>query len=173
MEKYNKEECLALLRSSADWQYYRASLILNSGLLALGLLFLLVFLLTGKPLREHPDIWAAIALLTLPALIGVLYDWYRLRTLLNRWDQYVYARATVGREEATLDWRYPATSLEVMSRGGMGLGMAMPTRSIFHQRYAFGALDWPLVSEYANCHVIAAFDQKANRAIILQRDYRK
>ena len=73
MEKYNKEECLALLRSSADWQYYRASLILNSGLLALGLLFFLVFLLTGKPLREHPDIWSAIALLTLPALIGVLF----------------------------------------------------------------------------------------------------
>lgn len=169
MEKtYNKDECLALLRNSADWRYYRASLIFSCGLLALGIVFFGLGLLVQD---ETPLV--AWALMPAAFLAMALYDAWRLRQLLSRWDQYVYARATVGREEATLDWRYPATSLEVMSRGGMGLGMAMPTRNIFHQRYAFGVLDWPLVSEYANCHVIAAFDQKANRAIILQRDYRK
>ena len=59
-----------------------------------------------------------------------------------------------------------------MSRGGAELGFSMRTRSLFYQKHAFAVLDWPLVSEYANCQVIAAFDQKKERAIILQRDYR-
>lgn len=172
-KKYSKDECLTMLRNSADWRYYRASLVVSCGLFGLGLLLVLLFLLTGTSWQEDPLLWAAMAVTTVPAMIGALHDWYRLRDLLGRWDQYVYAHATVGREEATLDWRYSATALEVMSRGGMAQSLAMPTRNIFHQRYVLAVLDWPLVSEYANCHVIAAFDQKANRAIILQRDYRK
>ena len=167
-KKYSKDECLALLRNSADWRYYRASLIFSCGLLALGI----VFFGLGLPVQDETPL-VAWALMPAAFLAMALYDAWRLRQLLSRWDQYVYAHATVGREEATLDWRYSATALEVMSRGGMAQSLAMPTRNIFHQRYAFGVLDWPLVSEYANCHVIAAFDQKANRAIILQRDYRK
>lgn len=176
MRESNKEEYLSMLRRSADWQHYRASLILSCVLLGFGLLFLLfvwVFLADVAVWWESAEAWGASALLVVPSAVSAVYDWYRLRDLLQRWDQYVYARATVGREHATLDWRYPATSLEVMSRGGAEPGMSMPTRNIFHQREAFGMLDWPLVSEYANCRVLAAFDQKSGRAIILQRDYTK
>ena len=163
--KYSKDECMALLRDSADARYYRASLIFNGGMLTLCLLLLLLGLLTG----EVP--WA-MALVTAGFLLMVAYDFWQLRRLYGHWDQYIYTAATVGKEEATLDWRYPATALQVLSRGGMGPGMAMQTRNIFQQKPAFGVLDWPLVSEYANCQVIAAFDQKKDRAIILQRDYR-
>lgn len=103
MENYNKDECLALLRNSADARHYRASMVIGAVLFGFGLLFGLLFLLTGISLRENADLWSC---------------------------------------------------------------------SLFYQKHAFGVLDWPLVSEYANCQVIAAFDQKKERAIILQRDYR-
>ncbi len=170
--KYNKDECWALLRNSADARYYRASMVIGAGLFGVGLLIGIMFLLIGVSLRENADLWSCSLLLLAMGAIAVLYDGWRLRQLYHRWDQYIYARATVGKEEATLDWRYPATALWVMSRGGAELGCSMKTRNMFHQKYAFGVLDWPLVSEYANCQVIAAFDQKKDRAIILQRDYR-
>lgn len=172
MENYNKDECLALLRDSADARHYRASMVIGAVLFGFGLLFGLLFLLIGISLRENADLWSCSLLLLAMGAIAMLYDAWRLRQLYHRWDQYVYARAMVGREEATLDWRYPATALWVMSRGGAELGFSMRTRSLFYQKHAFAVLDWPLVSEYANCQVIAAFDQKKERAIILQRDYR-
>ena len=90
--------------------------------------------------------------------------------LYHNWDRYEYLHGEVKGEIATYDWRRDCTALQVYARRPDGTGVMANTRNIYRQKSVW--LDgWPIATHYANSTVLIAYDERHDRAIILQRTY--
>ena len=167
MEKYNKDECMELLRDSADARHFRTELWIMSGFFALWMLISL----TG--LAESVQFFVYCALLGF-AVFGsfILHDGICLWKLYRNWERYEYLRGRVDKEIATFDYRRDCTALQVICQRRDGSGVVANTRNIFRQKSVW--LDgWPIATDYANSEVLVAYDEKTERIVILKRTYRK
>lgn len=166
MENYNKDECLALLRDSADANSFHMELLISGGVLLLWLLISLLMLFESVA----SFLWTF--LLGVPLFGGIaLYEGLRLWRLYRNWERYEYLMGRVDREVATYDWRRDCTALQVYARRPDGTGVMANTRNIYRQKSVW--LDgWPIATHYANSTVLIAYDERHDRAIILQRTYR-
>ena len=167
MNGYSKEECMELLRDSADACFFRTELLIGAGSFGLWLLWCLIMLM------ESVIAFLISLLLGLWIFGGIAaFDGIRLWQLYRHWDRYEYLLGQVTGEITTLDFRRDCTALQVIASRPDGTGVAANTRNIFRQKSAF--LDgWPIATHYANCEVVVAYDAKTERAIILKRNYRK
>ena len=163
-QKYSREECLSLLRDSADACSCRTELLLSGATI-------LLWALIGVP-AMFVGLWF-ISLLGFAMFGGILaYEVLRLYSLYRDWDKYEYLRGEVMGEIATYDWRRDCTALEVRGDRPDGTGVVANTRNIYRQKSVW--LDgWPIATDYANSTVLMAYDAKHDRAIILKRTYRK
>lgn len=166
-QKYSKDECLSLLRDSADACYFRTELLVMSALFAVYTLISL----TGLAM--------SVKLVVGTLLLGVagfgsflIMDGSRLYMLYKNWDRYEYLRGEVMGEIATYDYRRDCTILQVRGDRPDGTGVVANTRNIYRQKSVW--LDgWPIATDYANSTVLMAYDAKHERAIILKRTYLK
>ena len=167
MENYNKDECLALLRDSADANSFRMELLISGGVLLLWLLISLLMLFESVA----SFLWTFLR--GVPLFGGIaLYEGLRLWRLYRNWERYEYLMGRVDREIATYDWRRDCTAFQVICHRKDGTGVVANTRNIFRQKSVW--LDgWPIATHYANSEVLVAYDAKTQRAIILKRTYRK
>ena len=167
MEKYNKDECMELLRDSADARSFRIEMMICGGLFLLWLPFDLLLLF--ESVRSF-----LMLLLVGGTMFGSisLCDGVRLWKLYRNWERYEYLPGRVDKEIATFDYRRDCTAFQVICQRRNGTGAVANTRNIFRQKSVW--LDgWPSATDYANSEVLVAYDGKAERAIILKRTYRK
>lgn len=167
MDRYSKEECMELLRGSADASFFRTELIISAGGFAVWMLWTLLMLM------ESVTAFLMSLLLGLLLFGGIAaFEGIRLWRLYRHWDRYEYLLGRVDQEIATYDWRRDCTALQVIADRPDGTGVVAVTRNIFRQKSAW--LDgWPIATHYANSEVLVAYDPKEARAIILKRNYRK
>ena len=166
-QKYSKDECLSLLRDSADACYFRTELLVMSAMFA----FYTLISLTGLTVSVQ---FVVGALLLGVAAIGtcLIMNGSRLYMLYKNWDRYEYLRGEVVDEIATYDWRRDCTALQVRAERPDDTGVVVGTRNIYSQKSVW--LDgWPIATDYANSTVLVAYDEKCDRVIILKRTYRK
>ena len=167
MEKYNKDECMELLRDSADARYFRTELLVMSAL------FTVYALISLTGLAESVVMFVGFLLFGFAGFgIFLVLDGVRLWRLYRNWERYEYLPGRVDKEIATFDYRRDCTALQVICQRRDGTGVVANTRNIFRQKSVW--LDgWPIATDYANSEVLVAYDGKAERAIILKRTYRK
>lgn len=161
--KCNKDECMALLRDSADANSCRMELLITGPVAVLWLVLGVIAIIF--------DEWIT-GLLGIALFGGIFaYEALALYDLYHNWDKYEYLPGTVVGEIATYDWRRDCTALQVYARRPDGTGVVANTRNIYRQKSVW--LDgWPIATHYANSEVLVAYDEKKDRAIILQRTYR-
>ena len=162
-QRYTKDECMALLRDSADAHSCRTEMIIVGPVAALWLVIGVIALML--------DQWIT-GLLGIVVFGGIFaYEALMLYGLYHNWDRYEYLHGEVKGEIATYDWRRDCTALQVYARRSDGTGVMANTRNIYRQKSVW--LDgWPIATHYANSTVLIAYDARHDRAIILQRTYR-